>query len=65
MLAVSDLLYLAEPVVKSLFFEDVVMWLDEADVRYTPKIKFTRISGYDHLFDFVISKLEPTRGSPR
>jgi hypothetical protein len=32
------------------------MWLDEADVRYTPKVKFTGISGYDHLFDFVIPK---------
>lgn len=56
MLAVNDLFYLAEPVVKSLFLEDVVAWLDEADVRYTPKIKFTGISGYDHLFDFVIPK---------
>jgi hypothetical protein len=56
MLAVNDLFYLAEPVVKSLFYEDVVTWLDEADVRYTPKVKFTGISGYDHLFDFVIPK---------
>jgi hypothetical protein len=56
MLAVNDLFYLAEPVVKSLFYEDVVRWLDEADVRYTPKVKFTGISGYDHLFDFVIPK---------
>lgn len=56
MLAVNDLFYLAEPVVKNLFFEDVVAWLDLSEVRYTPKVKFTGISGYDHLFDFVIPK---------
>ncbi len=56
MLAVNDLFYLAEPVVKSLFYEDVVAWLDESDVRFTPKVKFTGVSGYDHLFDFVIPK---------
>lgn len=62
-LAVNDLFYLAEPVVKSLFYEDVVAWLDDSDVRYTPKIKFTGVSGYDHLFDFVIpkSRREPER----
>ena len=56
MLAVNDLFYLTEPVVKSLFCEDVVTWLDEAKVRYTPKIKYTGTSGYEHLFDFVIPK---------
>lgn len=62
-LAVNDLFYLAEPIVKSLFYEDVVAWLDLSDIRYTPKIKFTGISGYDHLFDFVIpkSRREPER----
>lgn len=56
MLAVNDLFYLAKPVVESLFFEDVVAWLDANDIRYTPRAKFTGISGYDHLFDFVIPK---------
>ena len=55
-LAVNDLFYLAKPVVESLFFEDVVAWLEGNDVRYTPKVKFTGISGFDHLFDFVIPK---------
>jgi hypothetical protein len=55
-LAVNDLFYLAQPVVESLFFEDVVAWLDANDVRYTPKVKFTGISAFDHLFDFVIPK---------
>jgi hypothetical protein len=63
MLAVNDLFYLARPFVESLFFEDVIAWLDGNDIRYTPKVKFTGTSGYDHLFDFVIpkSKNEPER----
>jgi hypothetical protein len=56
MLAVDDLFYLASPVVSSLFFEDVTAWLDLAEVRYSPKIKFTGKTGYDHMFDFVIPK---------
>ena len=52
----NDLFYLAQPVVESLFFEDVIAWLDDSDIRYTPKVKFTGISGFDHLFDFVIPK---------
>lgn len=56
MLAVNDLFYLASPNVLSLFYEDVVAWLDASDVRYTPTVKFSGKSGYDHLFDFVIPK---------
>jgi len=56
MLAVNDLFYLAQPHVASLFFEDVVSWLDLSEVRYTPKVKFTGKSGYDYMFDFVIPK---------
>jgi len=56
MLAVNDMFYLAVPMVASLFYEDVVSWLDLHDVRYTPKVKFTGKTGYDHLFDFVIPK---------
>lgn len=56
MLAVNDMFYLAVPMVASVFYEDVVAWLDVHDVRYTPKVKFTGKTGYDHLFDFVIPK---------
>lgn len=56
MLAVNDMFYLASPVVASLFYEDVAAWLDVHDVRYTPRVKFTGKTGYDHLFDFVIPK---------
>lgn len=63
MLGVNDLFYLAVPMVASLFLEDVTSWLDLHDIRYTPKVKFTGKSGYDHLFDFVIpaSKKQPER----
>lgn len=56
MLAVNDLFYLATPMVSSLFLENVVVWLDENEIRYTPNVKFTGKSGYDHLFNFVIPK---------
>ena len=63
MLAVNDMFYLATPMVASLFYEDVVAWLDLSEIRYTPKVKFTGKTGYDHLFDFVIpkSKRQPER----
>ena len=63
MLAVNDLFYLAKPVVESLFLEDVVAWLEANEIRYTPGVKFTGISGYDYLFNFVIpkSRKEPER----
>ena len=63
MLAVNDLFFLAKPIVESLFLEDVIAWLDAAEVRCTPKVKITGISGYDHLFDFVIpkSRVQPER----
>lgn len=56
MLAVNDLFYLASPVVESFFYEDVAAWLDTEMVRYTPQVKFTGVSGFDHFFDFVIPK---------
>ena len=56
MLAVNDLFYLASPTVTALFYEEVSNWLDLSDIRYTPNIKFTGKSGYDHMFNFVIPK---------
>jgi len=63
MLAVNDLFCLAAPMVASVFYEDVVAWLDLHDIRYIPHIKFAGSSGYDHLFDFVIpkSRTQPER----
>ena len=63
MLAVNDLFYLASSTVASLFHEDVIAWLDLFDIRYTPSVKFTGKSGFDHRFDFIIpkSKMQPER----
>ena len=63
MLAVNDMFYLTVSMVASLFYEDVVAWLDVHEIRYTPRVKFTGKTGYDHLFDFVIpkSRLQPER----
>ena len=43
--------------------EYVAAWLDRSDIRYTPSVRFTGKSGYDHCFDFVIpkSKTQPER----
>ncbi|HLQ43510.1 MAG TPA: DUF1829 domain-containing protein, partial [Planctomycetaceae bacterium] len=62
-LAVNDLFYLAVPVVASLFLEDVTAWLELHDIRFTPNVKFTGHSGYDHAFDFVVpaSRRAPER----
>lgn len=56
MLSVNDLFYLSSSVVSSLFYEDVVSWLDLSNIRYVPKMKLKGKSGLDHLFDFVIPK---------
>lgn len=56
MLAVNDLFGLATPMTASLFYEDVVTWLEGHDIRYTSNVKFTGQSGFDHLFDFIIPK---------
>ncbi len=63
MLAVNDLFHLASPVISSFFRDDVAAWLDSFNARYTPSVKFTGKSGYDHRFDFVIpkSKVRPER----
>lgn len=55
-LAINDLFYLATPSIENLFLEDVTKWLDDNDIRYTPQIKLTGDSQYDHLFHFVIPK---------
>jgi len=63
MLAVDDLFYLAEPVVTSLFFEDVAQWLTEVGARSAEGVRFTGKSGLDYRFDFLIprSSLQPER----
>ncbi len=63
MLAVNDMFFLSSPHVSSLFYEDVIKWLDICEIRYIPRVKFSGKTGYDHMFDFVIpkSKIQPER----
>lgn len=63
MLAVNDMFYLAVSMTSNLFSEDVSTWLDRHEIRYTPRVKFTGKTGYDHMFDCVIpkSKSQPER----
>jgi hypothetical protein len=63
MLAVNDMFYMARSTVESLFYEDVMAWMDLSFIRYTPTVKFTGKSGFDHRFDFVIpkSRTQPER----
>ncbi|MGH9513134.1 MAG: DUF1829 domain-containing protein [Terriglobales bacterium] len=63
MLGVNDLFYLAAPHISNLFYEDVIAWLTENEIRFISQAKFTGKSGFDHLFDFVIprSKHSPER----
>ncbi len=55
-LAVNDLFYVACANVESFFFEYVALWLDDADVRYTPRVNFVGHSRYNYQFDFVVPK---------
>jgi hypothetical protein len=55
-LAVSDMFMLAQSQVHNLFVEDVYGWLDQNDIRYTPRAKFSGQTGFDHVFEAVIPK---------
>jgi hypothetical protein len=63
MLAVNDLYMLSRSRVASLFWEDVRDFLEQNEIRFTPRVKITGKSGYDHSIDFVIpsSKEQPER----
>lgn len=56
MLSLDDMFVLAQPRVQEVFYNDVAKFLDENDVRYSPRVKFAGKSGLDHLVDFVIPK---------
>ena len=63
LIAIGDMMYLSSPTVVSVFKDDVEAWLEKNDIRFTPTIKLTGKSGFDHVFDFVIpkSKKQPER----
>lgn len=63
MLSIDDMFMLAQPQVQAMFFDDVANFLDDHEIRYSPRVKFSGKSGLDHLIDFVIprSKEAPER----
>jgi len=62
-MAINDLFVMAAPTVASFFREDVERYLRTHQIRFTPSIKFTGKSGFDHYFEFVIpeSRKKPER----
>lgn len=54
MASVDDLFFTTRDSVRSLFLEDIADWLYRNDVRYTPNVKFSGLSGFESKFDFVI-----------
>ena len=63
MLSISDMFVMAQPRVATFFWEDVREFLDQHDVRYSPRVKIAGRSGFDHAIDFLIpkSKARPER----
>jgi len=53
-LSVSDMFMLAQSRVASVFLEDVELFFNQNDVRYTPAIQISGKSGFNHTYDFVI-----------
>lgn len=56
MLAVNDMFVMAQPRVAGFFWEDVRSFLDDHDIRYSPRVKISGHSGFDHAIDFLIPK---------
>ena len=56
MLAVNDMFVLAQPRVATFFWEDVRTFLDQHNVRYSPRVKLAGRTGYDHGIDVLIPK---------
>lgn len=63
MLAVNDLFVMAQSRVLTYFWEDVRLFFDKNDIRYSPKVKIAGKTGFDHAIDFLIpkSKSRPER----
>lgn len=54
MISVNDMFVMAQPRVASFFWEDVRLFLDEHDIRFSPRVKLTGRSGFDHAIDFLV-----------
>ena len=56
MLSINDMFVMAQPRVAAFFWEDVRNFLDQHKVRYSPRVKLSGRTGYDHAIDFLIPK---------
>ncbi len=56
MLAVNDMFVMAQHRVAGFFWEDVKAFLDQHDIRYSPRVKISGRSGFDHAIDFLVPK---------
>jgi hypothetical protein len=56
MLTVNDMFVMAQPRVATFFWEDVRMFFDNNDIRYSPRVKVAGKSGFDNAIDFLIPK---------
>jgi len=56
MIAVNDMFVMAQPRVAGFFWEDVKAFLDQHNIRYSPRVKISGRSGFDHAVDFLIPK---------
>lgn len=54
MLAVDDLFVVASPKVESYFLEDVINFLNQNNIRYSPNIILQGKSSFQHKFDMLI-----------
>lgn len=61
-IGVNDLFVVSRPNVQALFTEDVSNWLRASSVRFTPGVKLTGKSGFDHYFNFVIPETPGVSG---
>lgn len=63
MIAINDLFYTSRSNVVSIFFDEVVSFLNDNNIRYTEDIQLIGRSGLTHNYDFIIpkSKTEPNR----
>jgi len=58
MLSVDDLFILASPKVESYFLEDVTIFLQQNNIRFSPNIILQGKSSFQHKFDFLIPSSE-------
>ena len=56
MLDVNDLFYLSSESISGIFYEDVKKYFKDNDIFYTPDVKISGRSGFNHHFPFVFQQ---------